>query len=390
METLSFLRNKALISIRISLLALIIIGAGSFLCAHAAELTPQDETIRLLERWTSSHWGQDCFVWVVHYPEEIADAWTNAEALRAGMSETDRERYRKNFVSELELDKSETFLVSVYSFGARPVNLSPVKDNVSLFTASGERVKPSRYDSSLDNPSGGVVQGLVFFPKQSNKDYVIGIRGMDRKERVFSFEPPEAPAPAPAKKNDDVVVVNLPKKQTRQVPVTQPKKKVTPPPPPMIPQKPIPPIFQDSSKDIVEFLQTINSKGKASQDKPQEVATGGGVLRDQTRSANVDNAYVSRESVLRKFLALWSENRAGEMYDMLNDSSKRNISRENFVKEIGKDSAFRQGLRNDYRIDWVGEERAKVITTRKSLVFRSVVTRTLGVTREGSSWRVVW
>ena len=78
------------------------------------------------------------------------------------------------------------------------------------------------------------------------------------------------------------------------------------------------------------------------------------------------------------------------MYDMLNDSSKRNISRENFVKEIGKDSAFRQGLRNDYRIDWVGEERAKVITTRKSLVFRSVVTRTLGVTREGSSWRVVW
>ncbi len=159
-ETLSFLRNKALTSIRISLLALIIILAGSFLCAHAAELTPQDETIRLLERWTSSHWGQDCFVWVVHYPEEIADAWTNAEALRAGMSDTDRERYRKNFVSELELDKSETFLVSVYSFGARPVNLSPVKENVSLFTASGERVKPSRYDSTLDNPSGGVVQGL--------------------------------------------------------------------------------------------------------------------------------------------------------------------------------------------------------------------------------------
>ena len=94
--------------------------------------------------------------------------------------------------------------------------------------------------------------------------------------------------------------------------------------------------------------------------------------------------------MLRKFLALWSESRPNEMYDMLTDTAKRNISRENFAKEIRKDSAFREGLRADYRLDWVGEERAKVITTRKTLVFRSVVTKTLGITREGSSWRVVW
>ena len=380
---MSCLRNRASTSLRILLLALMI-GAGNFLSAQAAELSPSDETIRILERWTSSHWGQDCFVWVVHYPEEIADAWTESEALRAGMS--DSERDKRNFVSELQLDKSETFLVSVYSFGARPVNLSPVKDNVSLFTANGERIKPSRYDSSLDNPSGGVVQGLVFFPKQHSKDYVIGIRGMDRKERVFSFEPAESPAPAPAKKqNDDVVVVNLPKKQPRKVPVTPAKKPVVTPPPPKIPQKPIPPIFQDSSEDIAEFMKSVRERGNktaaASQDRAPE---------RQTRPANVDNSYVSRESVLRKFLTLWSENRPSEMYDMLSDSSKRNISRENFAKEIGKDSAFREGLRADYRIDWVGEERAKVITTRKTLVFRSVVTRTLGITREGSSWRVVW
>ena len=366
------------------MLALMIVGAGNFLSAYSAELTPHEETIRLLERWTSSHWGQDCFVWVVHYPEEIADAWTNAEALRSGMTDSDRARYRANFVSELQLDKSETFLVSIYSFGARPVNLSPVKDNVSLFTAAGERVKPSRYDGSLDNPSGGVVQGLVFFPKQSNKDYVIGIRGMDSKERVFSFEPTEVPAPA--KKNDDVVVVNIPKRQPRRVPVIPAKKQTqTPPPPPVIPQKPIPPIFQDSSEDIAEFMRTIHSRGRSadnvSQDRPQRV---------QPRPVNIDNSYVSKESVLRKFLALWSENRPSEMYDMLNDASKRNISRENFAKDIRKDSAFREGLKSDYRIDWVGEERAKVITTRKSLVFRQVVTRTLGITREGSSWRVVW
>jgi hypothetical protein len=99
---------------------------------------------------------------------------------------------------------------------------------------------------------------------------------------------------------------------------------------------------------------------------------------------------VSRENVLRKFLSLWSNNNPSEMYEMLSEQSKKIISRENFAREIAKDSGFRSGLKSDYRIDWVGEERAKVITTRKTLVFRSVVTRTLGVIREGSSWRVVW
>ena len=378
-----------LISLRVLLLALIFIGAGNFLPSYSTELSPAENTIRILERWTSSHWGQDCFVWVVHYPEEIADAWTESEAVRTGMNASERERYRRNFVSELELEKSETFLVSVYSFGTRPVNLSPVRDNVSLFTASGERVKPTRYDSSLDNPSGGVVQGLVFFPKQPNKDYVIGIRGMDSKERVFSFEPVNSPAPEPAKKNDNVVVVNLPKKKAKQTPVIPAKKKSEPVPPPPVPHKPIPPIFQESSKDIAEFVRSIHERGDnsakknaaVSQDKPAAV---------QARPANVDNSYVSKESVLRKFLTLWAENRPSEMYDMLNEASRRNISRENFAKEIRKEAAFREGLRADYRIDWIGEERAKVITTRKSLVFKSVVTRTLGITREGSSWRVVW
>ena len=378
-----------LISLRVLLLALMIIGAGNFLPSYSAELSPAENTIRILERWTCSHWGQDCFVWVVHYPEEIADAWTESEAVRTGMNASERERYRRNFVSELELEKSETFLVSVYSFGARPVNLSPVRDNVSLFTASGERIKPTRYDSSLDNPSGGVVQGLVFFPKQPNKDYVIGIRGMDSKERVFSFETVNSPAPEPAKKNDNVVVVNLPKKKSKQTPVVPAKKKQEPVPPPPVPHKPIPPIFQESSKDIAEFVRSIHERGNNSAKKDDAVSQDKPVVA-QARPANVDNSYVSKESVLRKFLALWSDNRHSEMYDMLNEASRRNISRENFAKEIRKDSAFREGLRADYRIDWIGEERAKVITTRKTLVFKSVVTRTLGIMREGSSWRVIW
>ncbi|MBQ7593191.1 MAG: hypothetical protein IJU48_02420 [Synergistaceae bacterium] len=383
--------NSRLIRLR-NLLPVVIFAAGIFFAhvfyAHAAEISPFDETVRLLERWTSSHWGQDCFVWVVHYPEEIADAWANSEALRSGMNDDERERFRKNFVNELELDKSETFLVSIYSFGGRPVNLSPVKENISLLASTGERIKPSRYDSALDYPSGGVVQGLVFFPKQSNKDYIIGIKGMGSSERIFSFAPPEI-QPAPEKtakkeeKKSEVVVVNLPKKQPAKKATPKKEEVVVPPPPPQIPARPITPLFREKSSDIDDFARSIR-------DGNNQTQTNASSSSSQTqRQSNIDNAYVSRESVLRKFLSLWAANSPNEMYDMLSESSKKLISRQNFAKEVNK-SDVREGLKSDYKIDWIGEERAKVIMTRKTLIFKSVITRTLGITREGSSWRIVW
>lgn len=375
------LPNKALTSLKVLLLALIF-GAGNFFPAYSAEINPLDETIRILERWTSAHWGQDCFVWVVHYPEELTEAWTESEAVRSGMNDAERERFRKSFVSELQLNTSETFLISVYSFGARPVNLSPVRENISLLASTGERIRPVKYDQTLDNPSAGVIQGLVFFPKQSNKDYVIGLKGMGRDERIFSFAPTEVPAPKTEDK-PEVVVVDLPKRQPRKKPDPPKEEPPAPPPPPQIPAKPIPPIFNDSSKDMADFVRSVRERGNTPSNETALPVSS-------QRPSNVDNAYVSRESVLRRFLSLWSDNNPSEMYDMLSEQSKRLISRENFAKEVTKDSAFRSGLKGDYRIDWVGEERAKVITTHKTLVFRQVVTRTLGIMREGSSWRVVW
>ena len=396
---MSFRRNRVLISAGRLLLAMIL-TAGIFfvplnltftgatftvITAYGAEMTAFDQTIRILERWTSAHWGQDCFVWVVHYPEELAAPWAESEAVRSGMSEAEQERFRENFVSELKLDTSETFLISVYSFGARPVNLNPVRDNVSLLAATGERIRPEKYDSALDNPSLGVVQGLVFFPKQTNKDYVIGLRGMGRSERIFSFAPPETPAPAQPK--PDVVVVNVPKRQPRKpapIPVKKPDPPVPPPPP--IPPRPIKPIFREESSDMAEFVKSVKGRGNDSQDR-----TATNTTPAPRRQVNTENAYSSRESVLRRFLNLWADGSYGEMYGMLSDGSKRVISRENFAKEAGKASDIRAGIKGgDFRIDWVGEERAKVITTRKTLVFRTVSARTLGVTREGSSWRVVW
>ena len=365
--------------------------AGNFFCTHlhAAELTPFEQTIRILERWTCIHWGQDCFVWIVHYPEEIIDSWVEAESVRSGMNYSDRETFRRNFVSDLRLDNSETFLVSVYSFGNRPVNLNPVSDNISLFTATGERIKPSKYDSSLDNPSLGIIQGLVFFPKQSNKDYVIGIKGMGNKERVFSFAPVVEEikqAPAKEEKKPEVVVVNLPKK-------SPPKKKaevIVPPPPPAIPIRPITPLFQENSDDMAEFIETLERPNKVEVSRDITPSKANTTLTN-TRATNIDNSYSSRESVLRKFLALWANNTPGEMYAMLSGNSMKQISYDNFAREVTKDTGLREGLKKgDYKIDWIGEERAKIITTQKTLFVKNVITRTLGITREGSSWKIVW
>ena len=397
---MSFLRNSRLTS-RINFLLAVIAAAGNFFYAcsisSALDSDPFNETIRILERWTATHWGQDCFVWVVHYPEELIAPWVESEALRSNMTESQRENFRRNFVNELKLDSSETFLVSVYSFGARPFNLSPVRENITLLAASGERITPSKFDSSLESPSAGVVQGLVFFPKQSNKDYVISLKGMGRDERIFSFGPPEIP-PAPVKQEQEpeVVVVNLPKKQPRKKPEVKKEEDLTPPPPPMIPPRPITPIFQETSSDMADFVKSVRERGNTkpeSSPSSSQAASTPATPRQELKTArptNIDNAYSSRESVLRRFLTLWSLNSANEMYDMLSENSKKLISRENFAKEVAKSSDMRSGLKGDYRINWVGEERAKVITTHKSLFFKSVSTRTLGVTREGSSWKIVW
>ena len=391
---MSFLLNKTLIK-RVLLLPVAIFMAGNFFytCAFAADSNPFEETVRILERWTAAHWGQDCYVWIVHYPEELTDSWVESEAVRSGMSEAERESFRKNFISELKLDEAETFLVSVYSFGVRPVNISPVSENLALISASGEKITPVKYDSALDYPAGGVVQGLVFFPKQNSKDYAISLKGMSANERIFSFAPVETQALVEKSNKDkeeknkkDVVIVNLPKRQTKKK--AEPEPEITPPPPPAIPARPIKPLFAENNEDnnMEDFVNSIKNKSPASKDLTPKTASA-----QNSRLTNIDNSYSSRETVLRKFLSLWIDLNSIEMYEMLSEQSKRNISRENFAKAISKASDFRANLKKgNYRIDWVGDERAKIIVTQRALFIKSLISKTLGVTREGSSWKIVW
>jgi len=334
--------------------------------------------------------GQDCFVWIVHYPEELANSWAESEALRSGMTDLEQENFKKNFISELKLDEAETFLISIYSFGMRPIKISPASENIALLSSSGERIKPVKYDSALDYPTAGIVQGLVFFPKQINKDYAIALKGMSSSERIFSFAPAEISAPVKkAEKEDknkkDVVIVNLPKRQPKK---KDPETAITPlPPAPAIPPKPFKPLFAEdkNSNDMEDFVSSIKNRNAMSKDLTPKATS------KNSRPVNLDNSYSSRETVLRKFLSLWAELNSVEMYEMLSESSKKNISRENFAKAIAKASDFRANLKKgNFNIDWVGEERAKVIVTQKALFIKSLITKTLGVTREGSSWKIVW
>ena len=386
---MSFLQSRALIK-RALLLPVMLLAAGNFFYfpsyVHAAEINPFDETVRILERWTSAHWGQDCFVWIVHYPEELTDSWVESEALRSNMSDAEREKFKKNFISELKLDTAETFLVSIYSFGIRPVSVAPVSENITLLAASGERIKPVKYDSALDYPAGGVVQGLVFFPKQTNKDYIISLKGMSQNERIFSFTPEEAPAPVENKKQE-VVVMTLPKRNTRKK--AENEKAATPPPAPAIPRRPTPPLFAENtaSQDMDDFLKSVRERSPKSKDVTPKTAQ----TAKNTRPMNIDSTYSSRETVLRKFLSLWADLDSVAMYDMLSENSQKNISRENFAKRVAKATDFMANLRKGkFRIDWVGEERAKVIVTQRALFIKSLISKTLGVTREGSSWKIVW
>ena len=416
-----------------SLILILLSGYASLL--YAAEIdSPFDETIRILERWTSAHWGRDCYVWIVHYPMEIAEPWASSEALKVGMSESEAENYKNKFISDLKLDEAETFLLNIYSFGTRPVNISPIAENISLITSSGERVKPTRYDSSLDYVSSGIVQGLIFFPKQSNQDYAIAIKGLGvHDERVFSFSTPNynyipagnIQAQEQNASEPEIIVVDIPKANSNSssnanknknnnnkkvVKVNnnkQPERRTVErvneaEPQVQVPQarRDVPPLFAESSQDMSDFVKTAREPKALKQAKANSPSNNNSNNNSKPLSShnaniinnniNTENSYVSREYVLKNFLRLWSENKPAEMYEMLAESSKKLISRENFAKEIAKSSDFRAMLKGEYKINWIGEERAKIVGDKKVLMFKTLVSRTLGVVRENSSWKIVW
>jgi hypothetical protein len=133
---------------------------------------------------------------------------------------------------------------------------------------------------------------------------------------------------------------------------------------------------------MAEFVEAMRS-GDRSAPSPEKAAEP--ELPDMP-----DSAYESREKTVREFLSLWTKNDPDTMYSMLADSSLKLFSRETFTSELRKASDFRAALRDSYTLEWLGTERVRVVSVKRILLIRTLVSRTLGVVREGAAWKIVW
>lgn len=348
-----------------AVLALVLLLA---LCAPSHGSDPAAEAMSILERWTSFHWGRDCLVWVVHYPEELVGPWVEAEAARSGMTEAEREQYRRSFSADLRIETAEAFLLTVYVFSPRPLNLGPLASSVMLETGDGRKIPPSSYEKKFDQPLVGIVQGLVFFPKQQDKDFKLIIRNLGvLEEQYFVFdgrEPVMVASAAVEQPEQEVVVVELP-----PAPKKAPEKPAPPKPTPELPPPPPPPPPVATPEDLADLAP------KPTVDLP--VPKKDPVL------------YISKEKTLENFLRHWIEGETSAMYDLLTDANRTALTEEQFARQV-QATGLRQSLREGYKIQWMDDGRARVVTAQRMLLFRTLRSKVLTLGREGAEWRVGW
>lgn len=318
----------------------------------------------ILERWTAFHWGRDCLVWLVHYPEELVDPWVAAEAARSGMSEAERNQYRASFTSELRIADTEPFLLTVYVFGPRPLDLGSFATAVQLESNDGKKFPPLSYERKFDQPLSGIVQGLVFFPKQVDKAFSVIIRNLGiHEEQRFSFDRAEGPLVAAAE--PEVVVVELPPAPKKEPVKPQPPKgekpAPTPPPPPPV----------ATPQELAEL-------------KPEPV-----VVDLPVPEKEKPVLYISKEKTVETFIRYWIEGRASAMYDLLSASSRTALSEEQFARQV-EATGLRNSLREGYKIQWMDDSRARIVTAQRMLLFRTLRSKVLTMDREETIWRVSW
>lgn len=324
------------------------------------------EATAILEKWTSFHWGRDCLVWIVHYPEELVEPWIAAEAARGGMSEGEREDYRKAFVADLRINDTEPFLVTIYAFGPRPLDFGGFAEAVGLVTAGGEKVKPLSYERKFDQPVSGIVQGLVFFPKQPDKNFSVVMKRLGVvEEQLFSFAREETVLAAlPEERPKEVVVVELPPAP----PKTPPKPKVQEAPPPPPPPPPIP----AAREELAEL-------------KPQPEPD----LPPPPPPAKDQVVFISRDKTLELFIRRWIDGDTAGMYDLLSSDTRTLLNEEQFGRQVGA-TGLRLSLRDGYKVQWQEGDRAKVVTAQKMLLFRTLRSKMLSLVKEGKIWKVTW
>lgn len=321
----------------------------------------------ILERWTSFHWGRDCLVWVVHYPEELVNPWVEAEAARGGMSEGEKEEYRKAFVSDLRIGDTEPFLVTIYAFGPKPLDFGGFAEAISLVTGDGRKVKPLSYERKFDQPVSGIVQGLVFFPRQPRKDFSVAMRRLGVvEEQLFSFvKESSVLASLPEEKPKEVVVVELPPAPQKLPP--KPKVQEAAPPPPSPPPPPVP-----APQNELAALKPL----------PEPEPAPPPPAREQV-------LFISRDKTLELFIRRWADGDTAGMYGLLSSDTRTLLNEEEFGRQVAA-TGLRLSLRDGYKVQWLEGDRAKVVTAQKMLLFRTLRSKMVALVKEDKIWKVTW
>lgn len=362
--------------------------------------SPLEMATSILESSTSFHWGKDCLVWVVHYPESLVEPWVDADAQSRGYSQAQRGEYLRSFKDQLRIGSAEPFLFTVYHFGPKPLSLTPLTEYLSLTTDGANRVAPISYEKKLDQPISGVVQGLVFFPKQDGA-FSLVVKGLGvYPEQFFAFGgTPGASVVAQAPKEEVVSrIVELPPVKSEtvlsdkgakvSVPQKQPEPKPaqpepappvdTEPPawlgpgPVLTPPEPDPDLdrdmFQGVSEDIAKQLKDIIKEGADSDD--------------------VGSLHGSDEALVERFLDLWSKGNAEGMFEMMAPSAKGE-GIEAFSSRVNK-SPLRWCLSDGYKLRWMDDGKVKVSVAQKLVLIRVLQSEVLSVVREEGRGYVVW
>ncbi|WP_198469369.1 NTF2-like N-terminal transpeptidase domain-containing protein [Acetomicrobium sp. S15 = DSM 107314] len=340
-----------------------------------------EKVSEILDKWTAFHWAPDCLIWAVHYPDEIVDPWVALEASRRGLSSEEAARYRANFIRDLRLDSSEPFLVTVYHFGVGPLEFAPFSERIALLLPSGERIKPFFYEPQFDGPISGVVQGLVFFPKQEREDFELVVSGLGKKERRFSFKGRVAPEEAPTVKPVIVQLPSLnemPKEKTQEkpsAPETPKKAAPKPSPKPEVPPPDEPPVW------IVPPSAPIPPKEEQPLSPPMQPLTS----EKKESSTKVP----SKEEVVKRFLEAWAAGDTEEMYSFLDEESKKRYPLKTFEERV-MDNSLRWALKDGYTTEWLAEDKVRVVAVQKLLVMRLLRRVDLSLVRHEEEWKIAW
>lgn len=325
------------------------------ICAPCLAVDSLQEANQILEKWTSFHWGKDCFVWIAHYSEDLVDPWVTAESARQGMTPHETEQYRESFISQLKMNEAEAFLLSIYYFGENEMKMAPFSEKIVLRDIKGEDHGPISYDPVFDSSISGVVQGLVFFSIQKESKFSLVVQDLGIGTAAFRF-----PRDDHGFQNERTAIATVPEQ-----PVT--KAKVT-----------VIPLTVPVDEQVPETVNPVSEDVRQNELKPP------------IRKEDVDRVVeLSKEDVISVFLDKWIEGDYGVMYSLLSKESRDKYSQNAFTASAMQ-SPFRLVLKSGYEIHWIDQYQTEVVAKADLMIMKTLQRRTFRMVEDGDDWRITW